>query len=185
MRVPDLALVKRAHIDGLKAVGERWMTSRIGVTEATRTTHVVNLGRIIADARHEGARDDQQGRRRGPRRETARRWAPRASRSGRRSRPSRWCSTSPRSHRTPLLSVELPENGARGDQPADGAAPRGDACRLASTVRAPALMLDATGLRVGELEQLTWGASTSRRAAADRSRRRRRQSTQVGRRTRS
>ena len=57
----------------------------------------------------------------------------------------------------PLAEGEAPARRAPGSEPADGRARRGRRPPPPRAYRLPALVLDATGMRVGELEQLTWG----------------------------
>ena len=45
--IPDLRFVETAATETLSQVAERWRRSRIDVSEGTRATHTVNLGRVL------------------------------------------------------------------------------------------------------------------------------------------
>jgi integrase len=53
--------------------------------------------------------------------------------------------------------VKLPREERREVQPPIAAHVEAVVCLLPTRYRLPALVLDATGMRIGELEALTWG----------------------------
>jgi integrase len=158
MRVPDLRLAKEAETP-LGEVAEAWRASRIDVADGTAATHRVNLGRIMrvlgtrpiesikpADVATFVLALAEDGLARESIRKTLATLAMVFDYHGVQPNPAR-------DRRT----VRLPRpDRAEVDPPA------ADAVRtvfelLPAAYRLPLLALDATGMRVGELEALKWG----------------------------
>jgi integrase len=156
MRMPDVRLVTSAPIETLAIVAERWRRSRISVSDGTRATHVVNLGRIIpelgtstpaaiakADVAALVAKLHEDGLARESIRKTIATLAMVLDHAEIAPNPAR--------------GVELPERQHEDVNPPTALHLQAVLGTIPHVYRLPALVLDATGLRVGELERLTWG----------------------------
>ncbi len=159
MRVPNLELLEPAAAPTLRLVAERWRTSRLDVSDGTAATHKVNLGRIlpvlgelrvdritvsdVADlvtTLHDG------GLARESIRKTRATLAMVLDFAGRKAdNPAR------------DDSVKLPREERPEVNPPTAAHVETVFKLLPRACRLPLLALDATGMRVGELEALTWG----------------------------
>jgi integrase len=159
MRVPDLRLLAPAATVTLAAIAERWRASRVDVADGTAQTHRVNLGRILQRlgerAVDQIAADDvallvaelvEHGLARESIRKTVATLAMVLDFAGVAPNPAR-----------DRGRVKLPrDDGAEVDPPtADHV--RAVYALLPRPYRLPLIVLDATGMRVGELEALTWG----------------------------
>jgi integrase len=165
MRVPDIRLLDaRTASPTLAVVAERWRSSRIDLAEGTAATYRVNLGRILA--------------RLGTRRVDEIRPAAVAEFAGELAEAE----LARESIRKTLVTfaMVLDFAGVAPNPVRDKAvklphelrpeinSPTAEHVRavhrlLPSKYRLPLLVLDATGMRVGELEQLTWGDIDERR----------------------
>jgi integrase len=156
MRVPDVRLVTTATVVTLATVAERWRVSRISVSDGTRATHVVNVGRIIpvlgatppaaitkADVAGLVAKLHEDGLARESIRKTIATLAMVLDHAEVAPNPAR--------------GVELPERQHEDVNPPTALHVEAVLAAIPSAYRLPTLVLDATGLRVGELERLTWG----------------------------
>lgn len=158
MRVPDLAAPGTSKLETLRTVCERWRTSRVDVADGTAATYDVNLGRIIPRLGERAAAqlrpDDvaglvaelvDQGLARESIRKTLTTLAQALDFAGIEPNPVR--------DRT----VKLPREERAEVAPPSAAHVLAVHAILPISYRLPLLVLDATGMRVGELEQLTWG----------------------------
>jgi integrase len=159
LRVPDLRLVTPTTTPKLKEAAKRWLESRVDVSEGTRQTYRVALGRLIPRVGETpiGEVDAQaiaaivaelhaSELRKQTIRKTVSVLAMILDYAGVQPNPARDKQT-----------VRLPREERRHVEPPT-AEHVGDVVRLLPTrYRLPALVLDATGMRVGELERLTWG----------------------------
>jgi integrase len=163
MRVPDLTLVAPIEVapTTLREIAHAWRSSRIGVADGTLATYDVNLGRILprlgehgvdelsaADVAGFVAELHEAGLKRETIRKTLSTLAKVLDHAGRRgeANPARDRHT-----------VELPYEEREEPKPPT-AEHVAAVCRLLPTrYRLPLVVLDATGMRVGELEALTWG----------------------------
>lgn len=156
MRVPDLQVVAPAPVEALREVAERWRGSRIGVSEGTRATHVVNVARLVrvlgekppasitrADVASAIAAMDGDGLARESIRKTIATLAMVLD----------FAEVAP----NPARRVELPERTTEQVNPPTAAQLEAALPAVAGAYRLPMLFLDATGMRVGELEALSWG----------------------------
>lgn len=156
MRVPDLQLVGSTNVETLKTVAEQWRTSRISVSDGTRATHVVNLARIVpvlgenfpsaitkADVAGLVSKLHEDGLARESIRKTIATLAMVLDHAEIVPNPAR--------------RVELPERTHEDVNPPTAVHVEAVLAALPAVYRLPTLVLDATGLRVGELERLTWG----------------------------
>lgn len=161
LRVPDLSLIAApapAPVRTLAAVAEAWRESRLDVADGTAATHRVNLSRIlprlgtsavdavtVADvaalvgAMHEG------GLARESIRKTRATLAMVLDFAGVQPNPAR------------DRSVKLPPKDRTEIAPPTAAHVEATLAAVPRLYRLPLLVLDATGMRVGELEALTWG----------------------------
>lgn len=158
MRVPDLALAVPESVATFREVAERWRSSRVDVAAGTAATHTVNLGRLLptleakpidkitaADVADLIAAMHKDGLARESIRKTRATLAMVLDHAGVQPNPARDKSVKlPREDR-----AEVNPPTARHVTTVHGLLPK--------TYRLPLLVLDATGMRVGELEQLTWG----------------------------
>jgi integrase len=160
MRVPDIKRLRQPKAgETLKAVAERWRLSRVDVADGTAATHRVNLGRIIPRLGDKIVSEFQP--------------SDVASLVGDLSQ-AKLARESIRKTLATLAMVfdfaELDPNPARDrvtvklprEVKAEINPPTAEHVKavhrlLASQYRLPLLVLDATGMRVGELEALTWG----------------------------
>jgi integrase len=156
MRVPDIRLVQPKPVETLQTVAERWRSSRISVADSTRGTHAVNLGRILPVL---GSRTPEEITKADVVEFVAKLHGGGLARESIRKTVSTLAMILDYVEvpRNPARRVELPKRDVEEVQPpsADhvqailGAVPR--------PYRLPVMLLDATGMRVGELERLTWG----------------------------
>jgi integrase len=159
MRVPNVAALTLAPgAETLRPVCERWRASRVDVADGTAATYDVNLGRILPRLGDRAAAelrpDDvaglvaelaEQGLARESIRKTLTTLAQALDFAGIEPNPVR--------DRT----VKLPREDRPEVQPPTAEHVLAVHRILPSQYRLPLLVLDATGMRVGELEQLTWG----------------------------
>lgn len=159
MRTPDLRLlVVPAGAPTLAKVAETWRESRIDVAAGTAATYRVNLGRILA--RLGGRRVDEitpadvaefagelavDGLARESIRKTLATFAMVLDFAGVEPNPVR------------DRAVKLPYEARREFNPPTAENVLAVHRLLPPRYRLPLLVLDSTGMRVGELEQLTWG----------------------------
>jgi integrase len=160
LRVPDTRF-RDVHASSptLRTVAERWQASRVDVAEGTAATHRVNLRRILpilgertlaeigsSDVAELVSQLHEKGLKRESIRKTIATLAMVFDYAGVAPNPAR-----------DKLTVKLPREPRSEPKP-----PTADhvlaAYRLLPGIyRLPLLVLDATGMRVGEVEQLTWG----------------------------
>ena len=160
MRVPDLRLFdEQKAVQTLNEIAATWRRSRVDVADSTADTHVVNLGRIlprlgekpfdeisIADVGDLVAvLHDEQKLARETIRKTKSTLAMVLDFAGVDPNPAR------------DRSVRLPREQSDELIPPTAEHVRAVHRILAPRHRLPLLVLDATGMRVGELEALTWG----------------------------
>jgi integrase len=158
LRVPNLELIAPAPAATFREIAERWRSSRVDVAAGTAATHAVNLGRILptlgakpinaiaaADVADLVAAMQADGLARESIRKTRATLAMVLDHAGIQPNPARDPSVKlPREDR-----AEVNPPTATHVETVYGLLPKG--------YRLPLLVLDATGMRVGELEQLTWG----------------------------
>ncbi len=159
-RVPDLRFLEsEAPSPTLSAVADAWRRSRLDVAEATATTYRVNLHRITprlgdrrvdeitaADVADLVAQLDETGLARESLRKTIATLAMVLDFAGIAPNPAR-----------DRLKVKLPRETRPELKPPAAEHILAVHRLLAKRYRLPMLVLDATGMRVGELEALTWG----------------------------
>jgi integrase len=159
MRVPDFSLLAPpAAPVTLGDVAERWRSSRVDVSEGTATTHRVNLGRILpslgqrpvasltaSDVAELVGRLHSNGIARETIRKTRATLAMVLDFADVHPNPAR------------AASVKLPPDEREEVNPPTAAHIEAVWHLLAHAYRLPLLVLDATGMRVGELERLCWG----------------------------
>lgn len=158
MRVPVITLAEPT-VETLARVAERWRASRIDVAEATALTHRTALGRILpvlgsksveriapADVAELVAQLHAEGRARESIRKTLTTLAQVFDFAGVSPNPAR-----------DRVAVRLPREDRTEVNPPTAAHVLAIHSLLPSRYRLPLLVLDATGMRVGELERLTWG----------------------------
>jgi integrase len=158
MRIPDLNLVA-PMTETLADLAERWKASRVDVAAGTMQTYVVALGRLlprwgtkpveeitaqavaalVAELHRDGLRKQTI-------RKTVSVLAMVLDHGGIQPNPAR-----------DKLTVKLPREEKRHIEPPTAAHVAAVICLLPSRYRLPVAVLDATGMRVGELEALTWG----------------------------
>lgn len=159
-RVPDLQLVEQAAAPArtLATIAETWRTSRLDVSDGTAATHRVNLGRILP---HLGSRPVESieatdvsalvvvlhkgGMARETIRKTKATLAMVLDFAGVQPNPAR------------DSAVKLPRETKLEIAPPTAEHVLAVHHVLPTRYRLPLLVLDATGMRVGELEALTWG----------------------------
>ncbi len=158
MRVPDLRFVAPSEAETLETAAERWRLSRVDVADGTATTHRVNLGRILptlgtrpidtitpADVADLIADLHAGGLKRETIRKTRATLAMVLDHAGVQPNPAR------------DRAVKLPREDRDEIQPPTAAHVRAVFATVAARYRLPLLVLDGTGMRVSELEGLTWG----------------------------
>jgi integrase len=159
MRIPNLELLDEpVHLVTLATVAEQWRQSRIDVAEGTSATHSVNLGRIlpqlrakpvdrvaVADVAAFVAKLHEDGLARESIRKTRATLAMVLDFAGREPNPAR------------DRSVKLPREDRAEIVPPTAAHVHAILGALPRIYRLAAIVLEATGMRVGELEALTWG----------------------------
>lgn len=156
MRVPNLQLLAPAPTITLRALADGWRASRIDVSVGTRATHAVNLGRILpvlgdrvpatitkGDVQEFVAKISGGGLARESVRKTITTLAMVLDHGDVIPNPAR--------------GVRLPERDVEEVTPPIAAHVEAVVRLLPSAYRLAALVLDATGMRVGELEALKWG----------------------------
>ncbi len=159
-RMPDVRLVRAQEPQRLtlRAVAERWKDSRRDVAEGTRTTYTVNLNRILprlGDRRLDELQvadvdalvaELHAG---GCKRETIRKTLSTLA------QVLDFAKVEPNPARD--ASIRLPREAKVEPKPPTAEHVEAVVRLLPTAYRLPALVLDATGMRVGELEALTWG----------------------------
>jgi integrase len=160
LRVPDL---RRAGADvpalTLKAAAARWKASRVDVSAGTMATYDVALGRLLPRLGTTPVRDldaatvatlvaelHADGLRKQTIRKTVSVLAMVLDHARVQPNPAR-----------DKLTVKLPREERRQVQPPTAEHVEAVVALVPSRYRLPVLVLDATGMRVGELEALTWG----------------------------
>jgi len=165
MRVPDILLLDAsAAAPTLATVAVTWLGSRIDVAEGTMATYRVNLGRILArlgtqrvdgitagDVAELAAELAAEGLARESIRKTLVTFSMVLDFAGVLPNPVR------------DKSVKLPREVRPEINPPTAEHVLAVHRLLPSKYRLPLLVLDSTGMRVGELEQLTWGDIDERR----------------------
>jgi integrase len=159
MRVPNLLLVRPTSPTTLRAVAERWRSSRVDVADGTAATHRVNLGRVLptlgdrpvdliapADVAQLVAELHAGGLARESIRKTVATLAMVLDFAGLVPNPAR-----------DKLAVRLPREDRPEVTPPTAAHVLAVYPLLPRAYRLPLLVLDGTGMRVSELEALTWG----------------------------
>jgi integrase len=162
MRVPDLRLVvPEKPAQSFSAVAERWRESRVDVADGTAATHRVNLSRIVprlgqravgsieaSDVAELVAQLHAAGLKRESIRKTIATLAMVFDYAGRigEANPAR-----------DKMTVKLPRETKAEINPPTATHVEAVYQLLAPAYKLPLLVLDATGMRVGELEALTWG----------------------------
>jgi integrase len=155
-RIPNLMLVQPARSLTLREAAERWQASRVDVAEGTRHTYRVNLERVLPTLGHRELDSltvadvtdlvaELGELKRESLRKTLSTLAQVLDHAGLEPNPVR----SPK--------VKLPRGEKRHVQPPTAEHVEAIVRLLPTRYRLPTLVLDATGMRVGELEQLTWG----------------------------
>ena len=161
LRVPDLAALEHepAQTRTLDQAAEAWRASRVDVSAGTMQTYRVAINRLrdrlgdtpleaidaatvaqlVADLHADGLRKQTI-------RKTASVLAMILDHAAIQPNPAR-----------DKLTVKLPREERRHVQPPTGEHVEAVVRLLPTRYRLPALVLDATGMRVGELERLTWG----------------------------
>jgi integrase len=160
LRVPDLRLVdQRSSSPTLAEVAERWQSSRVDVSGGTLQTYRVALGRVlprlgdrpIAGIDAQTVADlvsdlHEKGLKKQTIRKTVSVLAMVLDHARVQPNPAR-----------DRLTVKLPREDRRHVQPPTAEHVEAVVVLLPTRYRLPALLLDATGMRIGELEALTWG----------------------------
>ncbi len=160
LRVPDLAvLAEPAAAPTLRMVAERWQASRVDVRDSTRIQHRTALGRVLpllgtrpvdtltpADVAGLVAALAGEGKARESIRKSVTALAMVLDFAG----------VEPNVARD-RVTVKLPREDRAEIQPPTGEHVLAVHRILPARYRLPLLVLDATGMRVGELEALTWG----------------------------
>jgi integrase len=161
LRVPSLELGSPAGPQTLGATAAAWRASRVDVAEGTAATHRVNLRRILpalgdrdvhsiepADVAAFISRLHAGGLKRESIRKTVSTVAMVLDFAGR---------TGENNPARDRLTVKLPREAREEPKPPTAEQVLAIHRLLAPAYRLPLLVLDATGMRVGELEALTWG----------------------------
>jgi integrase len=161
LRLPDVTALERepARAPTLREAADRWRASRVDVTEGTRTLHRVALNRVLpllgvrcVDQLEPSDVAELVGvlHAKGNTRETIRKsvtaLAQVLDHAGVTPNPAR-----------DRVHVRLPREEREELNPPTGEHVRAVHALLPVRYRLPLLVLDATGMRVGELEALTWG----------------------------
>lgn len=160
LRVPDTRLIGSSVSSAtLRTAAEAWQASRVDVAEGTAATHRVNLRRILpilGDRRLDEIEPShvaqlvselhEKGLKRESIRKTVTTLAMVFDYGGVAPNPAR-----------DRLTVKLPRETRREPKPPTADHVLAVYRLLPRVYRLPLLVLDATGMRVGELEQLTWG----------------------------
>lgn len=167
MRTPDLNVLKAPeapNLPTLRELAESWKAARVDVSEGTMQTYRVTLGRLLPrlgdaagaelEARHVAglvAELTEAGLRKQTVRKTVSVLAMILDHHGIQPNPAR----DPR--------VKLPREERQELDPPSADDVRAVHGLLPARYRLPLLVLDGTGMRVGELESLTWGDVDERR----------------------
>jgi integrase len=157
-RVPDLRFAAAETVT-LRTLAERWQASRVDVSEGTAQTYRVALGRLLPRFGNEPVeRIDAQtiadlvaelhasGLRKQTIRKTVSVLAMVLDHARIQPNPAR-----------DRLTVKLPREERRELRPPTAEHVEAVVRLLPTRYRLPLLVLDATGMRIGELEALTWG----------------------------
>lgn len=159
LRVPELSLTADVQAVTVRAVAERWRASRVDVAEGTASTYDVNLARILPEL---GARsvsdvcpEDVAGlvstlAERGLARESIRKTLATLA------MVVDFAGVTPNVARD-RVTVKLPRETKLEIAPPTAEQVLAVHHVLPARYRLPLLVLDATGMRVGELEALAWG----------------------------
>ncbi len=160
MRVPDLRLLADPPAaPTLAEVASRWRESRVDVAESTRVQHrtaiALALGELGSRRIGELTAADVAGlvatlAAKGRKRETIRKAVSALA------MVLDFAGVSPNPARD-RVQVRLPRGDAEEPQPPTGEHVEAVYWLLPARYRLPLLVLDETGMRLGELEQLTWG----------------------------
>ncbi|HEV2591023.1 MAG TPA: site-specific integrase [Gaiellaceae bacterium] len=158
MRVPRLELIAPTRPVTVAEIAERWRKSRVDVADGTAATHRVNLGRILprlgenpvdtltaGDVAGLVGELVEQGLARESIRKTRATLAMVLDFAGVQPNPAR------------DRSVKLPREDRAEVNPPTATHILAVLGLMATAYRLPTIVLDATGMRVGELEALTWG----------------------------
>lgn len=158
-RVPDLRPVEAETVVTLRTVAERWRASRVDVADGTMQTYQVALGRLLprlGDAAVETldaqtiadlvAELHAGGLKKQTIRKTVSALAMVLDHAGVKPNPAR-----------DRVIVKMPREERQQVQPPTADHVEAVVRLLPSRYRLATLVLDATGMRVGELEGLTWG----------------------------
>lgn len=160
MRVPDLAMLEApaARPVSLREIAESWRTSRVDVSEGTAATHRVNLGRILKEIGDQAAVEIQPAdvaalvatlHAGGLKRESIRKTIATLA------MVLDFAKVVPNPARD--RDVKLPREDKAEVNPPTANHVEAVHAILANTYGLELVVLDATGMRVGELEALTWG----------------------------
>ncbi|MGH3019970.1 MAG: tyrosine-type recombinase/integrase [Gaiellaceae bacterium] len=159
MRVPDVELAAPRIVPTLGDAADRWRATRVDVSEGTMQTYRVALGRLLS--RFGGTPVDEldaqtvadlvaelhaAGLRKQTIRKTVSVLAMILDHAAIQPNPARDKQT-----------IRLPREERRHVEPPAAEHVEAVVRLLPGRYRLPALVLDATGMRVGELERLTWG----------------------------
>jgi integrase len=155
-RVPDIALARPTPEASLRDLAETWRASRIGVSAGTRMRHGVELARVLHTL---GDRDPASLTRVDVRELVARLHAAGLARESIRKTLGTLAQVLDHAEITPnpARGAELPEKDVEEVRPPSAAHIEAVLGAIPPRYRLPVLVLDATGMRVGELEALTWG----------------------------
>jgi integrase len=162
MRVPDLRALRgpQAPTLTLAIAAERWRTARVDVSVGTLETYRVAINRLRRSRLGDAAVDEitadavadlvaelhAGGLRKHTIRKTVSVLAMVLDHAGVRDNPAR-----------DRLTVKMPREERRHVQPPTAAHVEAVVRLLPARYRLPVALLDATGMRIGELEALTWG----------------------------
>lgn len=160
LRVPDLHAVEAPHArDTLRDLADRWKASRVDVSVGTARTYDIALGRVLprwkdkpvdaitaADVAELVAELHGRGLKKQTIRKTVSVLAMVLDHARIEPNPAR-----------DRLTVKMPREERRQVQPPTAAHVEAVIRLLPSRYRLPTIVLDATGMRIGELEALTWG----------------------------
>jgi integrase len=159
LRMPDLSIERDRTARTLTDAAERWRSSRLDVSDGTQTTYRVALGRVLprhgktavtaVDASWVAdlvAELHAEGFKRQTIRKTIGTLAMVLEHEGVQPNPAR-----------DRLTVKLPREAKRIVQPPTAAHIAAAVRLMPAGYRLATIVLDGTGMRVGELEALTWG----------------------------
>jgi integrase len=166
MRIPDVRHIEPTRPDPLRVVADRWRASRLDVSGRTAENHRVDLARVLpalgdrapADLKPEDVAGVVEAMNEaGLKRETIRKTLKTLAMV----LDFAEVQTNPARHH----SVKLPREDRLEVNPPTGEHVRAVVERVPVAYRLPMLVLDATGMRVGELERLAWGRRRRARGA--------------------